>query len=287
MAAVERIRGRIVLLTQLVHHGDEKTGSTPILRTMTIWSEALGKHVRVPFVSGNAIRGMLRRLIFHDLLTRLGLETAETPKLHHALFSGGVLEAVDSSEGEIDIAFRRLVRETVPPIALWGTAVGNQMIPGSLLVEHAFPAARETAHMARTGYFLVDPDDPRFLQPVRTFTEIDFHTRRDDLRAERSEDEQAVQMKVEFEVLIPGTLLMHGFELKYATELEKSCLGHALNLWRELPVLAGKSATGHGRVDFAYEPWYDAAPYLDYVESNKQKILEVLARMQEYLGEVK
>jgi len=68
MEAIQRIRGQIKLLTQLVHHGDEKTGSTPILRTMTIWSEALQKHVRVPFVSGNAIRGMLRRLIMRDLL---------------------------------------------------------------------------------------------------------------------------------------------------------------------------------------------------------------------------
>ena len=279
-----KIRGQIKLLTQLVHHGDEKTGSTPVLRTMTMWSEALQKHVRIPLVSGNAVRGMLRRRLMRDMLDRLGLDEQNTPKLHHALFSGGLLESTEETTGEVDIAFRKLVRDTIPPIGLFGTAIGNQMIQGSLLVEHAVPVARETSFMAEAGIALVEPDDERWKYPVRTFTDIDFHTRRDDLRTERDEDEQAVQMKVEYEVLIPGTLLMHGFELKYATDVEQSCFGHMLNLWNELPVLAGKSATGNGRVAFHYEPWPDASLYLRYVEDHQQEMRDVLGMIAKRLG---
>jgi len=279
-----RIRGQIKLLSQLVHHGDEKTGSTPVLRTITIWSESMQKHVRIPLVSGNAIRGMLRRRLMRDMLDRLGFEQDITPKLHHALFAGGLLESTDETTGEVDIAFRKLVRDTIPPIALFGTAIGNQMIQGCLLVAHGVPVARETAYMAEAGFALVEPDDERWKYPVRTFTDIDFHTRRDDLRTERDEDEQAVQMKVEFEVLIPGTLLMHGFELKYATDIEKSCFGHMLNLWEELPVLAGKSATGYGRVAFQYEPWPDASLYLSYVQEHGKEMRDVLEMIVKRLG---
>jgi len=151
-----------------VHHGDEKTGSTPVLRTMTMWSEALQKHVRIPLVSGNAVRGMLRRRLMRDMLDRLGLDEQNTPKLHHALFSGGLLESTEECTGEVDIAFRKLVRDTIPPIGLFGTAIGNQMIQGSLLVEHAVPVARETSFMAEAGIALVEPDDERWKVSILT-----------------------------------------------------------------------------------------------------------------------
>ena len=48
--------------------------------------------------SGNAIRGILRRLLMRDMCERLNYEV-KSAKMHHALFTGGVLEAPTKPRG--------------------------------------------------------------------------------------------------------------------------------------------------------------------------------------------
>lgn len=253
-----RVTGVIDALSPIVHHGDEKTGSTPILRAMTHWDPESGEHVRLPFLSGNAIRGVLRRLVMADLVDRLGYEVS-SPKLHHALYTGGTLESTDETTGIIDLGFRVWVRETFPPLGLFGTVLGNQMVPSCLRVDHAIPYCREYRS------YLPSIDDPRMQYSVRTFTDFSFATRRDDLRAEREEGEQAIQMLVEFEAFVPGTRFHHGFYLIYPSLLEASCLGHALSLWGEQPFIGGKAGSGYGRIAFHYEPSLDPESYRQYL----------------------
>lgn len=274
---VLRIRGVIDALSPIVHHGDEKTGSTPVLRALTHWDPELGRHVRLPFVSGNAIRGVLRRLVMADLVDRLGYEV-RSPKLHHALYTGGVLESTDETTGTIDLAFRVWVRETFPPLGLFGTVLGNQMVPGCLRVDHALPYCREYRS------YLPPVEDPRLEHGVRTFTDFSFATRRDDLRAEREEDEQATQMLVEFEAFVPGTRFAHGFYLVYPSPLEVSCLGHALALWADQPFIGGKSSSGYGRIAFSYEPQPDPELYLRYVAEQAEKLRDGLDQLESRLG---
>jgi len=266
---VLRIQGWIEALTPIVHHGDEKTGSTPVLRAMTHWDPEQADFVRLPFLSGNAIRGVLRRLVMADLVDRLGY-TVRSPKLHHALYTGGALESTDETTGSIDLGFRNQVREAFPPLGLFGTVVGNQMIPSSLRVDLAVPYCREYRS------YLDGIDDPRLQYSVRTFTDFSFATRRDDLRAEREEDEQAVQMLIEFEAFVPGTRFAHGFYLVYPSDLEVACLGHALALWREQPFIGGKAGSGYGRIAFQYEPELDPEPYRVYLEENRARLVEAL-----------
>lgn len=254
------IDGYLDALSPIQHGGDEKTGSTPVLRSLTFWDPTANAHVRLPFLAGNAIRGMLRRLVMHDLVASLGYAVA-SPKLHHALFTGGSLEGTDESAGKLDLAYRRRVRDLFPPLALFGTVLGNQMIPGCLRVDQAMPLCAEWAWAAPS----TRRDDPRCRHSVRTFTDVAFATRRDDLRAEREKDEQATQMLIEFEAFIAGTRFAHGFTLVYPSALEVSCLGHALALWAEQPFVGGKSGSGYGRVALAYAPVPDPAPYRAYV----------------------
>jgi len=274
------LRGQIEALTPIQHGGDEKTGSVPVLRAIQIWDQRAGQHVRLPFVSGNAIRGMLRRLCMHDLVARLGMDM--TTKLYHALFTGGILESTaGEAGGEIDLALRRVIRDTLPPLALFGTAIGNQIIQSSLKVDHAMPVCSEYADYLEPGHPALN--DPRIRHSVRTFTDVSFATRRDDLRAEREDEEQARQMLIEFEAFVPGTLFVHGFTLVYPGEIEVACLGHVLELWREQPYLAGKSSSGYGRVRFAYEPDLDATPYLDFVAEHRDDMVVVLQTLAERL----
>jgi len=271
---VVRIEGTIEALSPIQHAGDEKTGSTPVLRSITHWDPLQGRHVRLPFVSGNAIRGVLRRLVFRDLLQRIGLADL-APKLHHALFSGGVLESTDETGGIVELELRRRVRAAVPPLGLFGCTVANQMIPGCLRVRHGMPVCAE--------YRAYLPEhlsaDPRAEHSVRTFTDVAFATRRDDLRAERDEDEQAVQMKVDFEAFVPGTLFTHGFALVYPSELEVSCLGHVLGLWAEQPYIGGKAGSGYGEVRLSYDPVPDPAAYLAWCAEEAEAMREALGEI--------
>jgi hypothetical protein len=275
---VLRVAGTLEAVSPIQHGGDEKTGSTPVLRSITHWDPAQGRHVRLPFISGNAIRGVLRRLAFRDLLRRVGIREV-APKLHHALFSGGVLESGDDVEGVIDLELRRHVRDAIPPLGLFGCSVANQMVPGCLRVRHAMPVCAEyRAYLPE-----VLAADPRAQHSVRTFTDVAFATRRDELRQPRSGDEQAVQMKVDFEAFVPGTLFVHGFALIYPSELEISCFGHLLGLWSEQPYIGGKAGSGYGEVRLAYDPLPSPDAYISYCEEQVGTVADVLADLGERL----
>lgn len=279
-----RISGHLDALAPIAHFGDEKTGSTPVLRSIQHWDADAGRFIMLPFFSGNAIRGgCIRRPLFHDLLARVGYVN-ESRKLHHALFTGGLLESTGEKYASLDIQLRRQIRDTIPPIGLLGTAVGNQILDGCLKVDHAMPICREYRHCLSDA----DAQDPRAEHSVHQFTDIAFATRRDDLRAEREDDEQAMQMKIEFQAFTPGTRFVHGFTLVYASPAEASCLAHALDLWAENPYIGGKSGSGYGRVALAYarddgEP-LSSQCYLDYLAQHGQAVRDCLDALAAKLG---
>ena len=92
MSSILRIPGTIVALSPIQHGGDEKTGSTPVLRSLTHCDSAAARHVRLPFFSGNAIRGIMRRLLMRDMCERLGYER-ERCALDVSLFRPAALRA--------------------------------------------------------------------------------------------------------------------------------------------------------------------------------------------------
>lgn len=271
------IEGTVTALTPIFHGGDEKTGSTPVLRTIMVYVDGVGE-VPIPYISGNGIRGKLRRLSIKDFLDMLEYEITNT-KLHHALFSGGVLESTSDTTGIIDLAFRKKVRELMPPVAIFGCALGNQMIQGNLIVEHMWPICEEYKPYLPEEY----QKDPRAERPIRTFTDQSFITRRDDLREERAEDEQAVQMKVDYECFVPGTKFYHRFVLQLPDQLQLSCFGRVLDLFEAMPYVGGRSSSGDGKVMLNYKNKPDASLYLEFVQEKKDDIVKLLKELEEKL----
>ncbi len=259
----------------IFHGGNEKTGSSPILRTIYIWTD--NGEVPIPYLHGNAVRGKLRRILMKDFLERVRFEI-KNKKLYHSLYSGGVLESTDGSVGIIDLTLRKKIVELIPPIALFGAGFGNQLIQGKLVVGHMWPLCQEYA-----PYLPDDISDMRIERPVRIFTDSSFVTRRDDLREERAEDEQAVQMKVDYECFIPGTGFFHEFKLMWPNDVEKACFAHMLDLWKENPIVGGRSASGDGELQLNYELPFDASKYINYVEENKEAIAVFLEALDEGL----
>jgi len=214
---------------------------------------------------------------FFQLLDK-PLKEVENLKVYHLFFGGGKLEGGEKDSGIIDLEIRRKIRSLIPPLAIFGTAVKNQMVPGILKNGHAFPICLETLQFIPEKFHSA----PQAQKSIRTFTDTSFFTRRDDLQGEKEEDEQAIQMKVDYEVFIPGTLFYHWFSLEHPNDLELSTFGHMMKLFQQSPFLGGKSSTGDGEVAFQYQPQLpDDSLYLQFMENSKDQILELLACLEE------
>ena len=266
------VEGIVTALTPIFHGGDEKTGSTPVLRTIMMYNPEYGE-IAMPYYSGNALRGKVRRLLMKDFLDMVEYELTNS-KLYHVFYAGGLLETADATSGVINLELRKKLRDFIPPIALLGCSIGNQIIPGVLIVEHMFPLCQEYK------MYLPEKYQPLAIEPVRIFTDQSFITRRDDLREERVKDEQAIQMKVDYECFIPGTRFYHRFVLQVPTALQISCFGRLIELLYETPYIGGRSAQGDGKVKFEYENVPDSKEYINFVSENKKKIRDFLEELE-------
>lgn len=260
--------------TPIHHGGDEKTGSSPVLRVIQIYDSNSGEFIPIPYLHGNGVRGKLRRAIMKDLIDTIGYNITNK-KLYHSLFSGGVLESTDENTGVVDLTLRHRIVSYLPAVSLFGSAVGNQLIQGKLVVGHLWPICKEYS-----AYLPDDITDKRREMPVRVFTDSSFITRRDDLRAEREESEQAVQMKVDYEVFIPGTAFYHEIIVQYADEIELSCLARVLELWEQYPNIGGRGSSGDGQLKLGYSIDFTSEKYLKFLEEKKEGIIQLLEAME-------
>lgn len=270
-----RFKGNWTALSPIHHGGSEDYGTTKLILALptVIINPLTGKEEidNIPCIHGNAVRGYLRRLLMDDFLTLLDYEL-DSKKVYHFLFTGGLLEALDSKDkGAINLSRKKEIRELIPPISLLGSALGNQMIQGKLKVGMGDIVCSETKH------YIEEYSDYDF--SAYNLKGSDFGTRLDDLKEGKTEeDEQAHQMKYEFETLIRGTKFTHEFILEDCNSVEKACFYRMFQLWEERPYLGGKSGTGYGKVKLDY-PEIDSlsdTDYLDYLHDNREEICALL-----------
>jgi len=266
--------GTLKALAPIHHGGDEKTGSTPLLRTITVYNPDTTRYYEIPYISGNTVQGRLRRLLMADWLALLGVDLTNA-KLYHTLFAGGTLEESEEESGYIDLELRRKIYHLLPPVALFGGTFGNQIISSRLIVGHMFPKCAELEG-------ILYPKNAG-LPPVRSLTAFSFITRRDELQLPRDENEQAVQMKVDYLCFVPGTEFSHQFHICPTTPLLESALGRAIELWKEVPFIGGRSAGGEGALEISYDPLPDSGLYLEFVTQNANAACELLATLEKVI----
>lgn len=263
-ATTKTYPGTIVLKQPLAHGSDEHLGVDTKFRRIKVNHQ--GRPIEVPVLSGNAIRGTLRRIAAADFLRRVGY-TKVSDKLYYALFSGGSLEKGEGAD--IEVGFKRDIRGHLPFISLFGTAIKQQMVPGRLKVGMGVPVAVETQDM--TGR--------QSEQSVFQLLDEIYYTRRDDLE-EKKDQEHKQQMKYTVEVLTPGTELAHHFTLEGANEVEEACFHAIMQQFLYCPTLGGMSAIGHGLVEMRDYGFGDPQPYFDYLEKHQEAIREFLDTVQ-------
>jgi len=260
------IDGIITLQSPLIHGADEKMGVDTKFRRLAYIVD--GAVEWIPTVSGNSIRGVMRRLIANDFIQRLGMDkTGISDKIYYMFFSGGALEKGSIISG-IDVGARREFREKIPFMSIFGGSVGNQIMAGKMIVDNAVPTCKETSINTGIESSLSYWD---LLQEI-------YLTRRDDLE-DKEATKNATQMKYSMECLHTGVRLKHGFTLMNCNDVETACFYQALYLWIQDGYLGGKSSIGMGKFSAEYTNRGDVQLYLDYVEQNKVVLAEYVRKI--------
>jgi len=201
----------------------------------------------VPVVSGNAIRGVVRRAIFRDLFERTGvrdrLKDKRWDKLYAALANGGHLSG---SEKRIDPDGIRNLRTSLPPLSVLGAALYTYMLPGHVTVGIAWPDCAETGHSET---------------PAEDLIEEVALVRHVDVAHQDPKVTGVTAMPMTFEAFSTGTILRSVLQFaSHATPQEVGAIAYGLD---KVMVLGGKGGSGHGRVRIEHD--LDPAPYIEWL----------------------
>ncbi len=274
---IEKIEGRIVAVEPISHIGETRSIDSKFNREKMMISSKAGitKVIEVPVISGNSLRGVLRRRAGYKFLELLGIKKeALAEGLQHALFSGGMLKK-GAEGGVIDTSFISKLRQNVPYLSLFGTVLGQQMIQSKLDVGQLVPISCQTK--GRTG---IDSD-------ISIYSLLDERaaTRRDDMedktKGTQDPDEQKQQMRYTHEVLVAGTEFYHYFTLKSCNELETGAFWSTLVEFSKYPKIGGLGCRGFGMVKLGYTIDIESAQkYEAWVVENKETITKYLKELE-------
>jgi CRISPR type IV-associated protein Csf2 len=282
--------GTMTGLTSISHIGDTHGVNAKLRREKIVQPD--GTVEEVPVISGNSIRGILRdRGMLHMLRTLgYGVEAGEVVTglslaAFYFLFSGGALTKTGSRGLDIDEA--RKWREAIPLVALFGGAMGNQIMPGKVKIGKAIPICAETLHLIPERFVNGN------IQSVWDMCQEEAYTRRDDeknenlrqliapevrglleakaaagrKKAKEGDDVveatgQKQQMRYYVETLAAGTKLFWGVTLDDVTDLEFEAFCVTLAEFSRFPYIGGKSGVGHGKVKVEFDDWIEIDPHI-------------------------
>lgn len=272
-----------------ISHGGKSLGTRTMLRREVVFSPD-GRRVQVPLVSGNHLRGRLRRVGEELLRDTLAYEGEISPAAAHFLRGGGAL-AKTSGEPLSGSRLARL-RELVPHVGVFGGAGGGTIVSGALSVGKVIPHVAETARI--TG---VAADVGVF-----DATQLEAYTRRDEtdqhdftgvvaletdarLVFDESGSPEVVgggQMQFLVETFPAGTVFSTWLTLSRPSDLELAFFVDVLDAYTASGRLGGRVAIGHGLVRTRLVPDHDPQPAADWrtvAVEHRQEILEVLGTL--------
>lgn len=272
-------------MAPLSHGSDQKAGNATLFRRMQVLSDK-GSLLNLPFYAGNAIRGEIRDLLADHFLEYIGVGVDRTnPKIakwfFHIIYSGGGLSADSEASkyfsekigkfGSTRAEEIRKLRDILPFFSVLGGGLGNRILSGRINVSDFRPSCYEWGNGKKKVHELFD-----WL----------YLTRRDDF--EGHEDGENEAMIANTECVKPGVKFHGGIDMsKHISCLEKSALGFGLKLLQEKGYIGADNRRGFGKVKIEYGNCPDAKMYLDFLEKEKQGILEYLKELNVFGKEEK
>jgi CRISPR type IV-associated protein Csf2 len=281
--------GQMTALTSISHIGDTYGINAMLRREKIVQPD--GTVEEIPVISGNAIRGILRDRGMLHMLKVLGYgvneETGEVCGLSlpafYFLFSGGSLTKGGGNGLVVDEA--RRWRNAIPLVALFGGAMGNQIMPGAAKIGKAIPICKETAHLIPERFVT------GLEQSIWDMCQMEAYTRRDDEKNEHlraliapevrglleasaadkrqkrgtpadvaGETGQSQQMRYYVETLAAGTRLYWDVALDDVDTLGFDAFCVTLAEFSRHPYIGGKSGVGHGKIAVQFDNWLEINP---------------------------
>ena len=227
---------RFQVLSPIVHGALDAAGTDTVsaLRRTPVWDRERRRIVRVPCVSGNALRGRVRRELFRDLFRAIGIDRSVEgfDDAYSVGANGGYLKDFDAT---VDPARVREIRAACPPLSVLGSAMISWMLPGRVSVGILWPVTDFTV-----GVGLCSPQDGPPLGEVES--EI-HHARLPD----RTVGDGAKPMPHGAEMLVPGVPLESLVRFAPETpQVEMQAFWHGLSL---VDSVGGKLGSGMGRIE--------------------------------------
>lgn len=227
---------------------------------------------RVPVVSGNALRGIMRRNIMREALSQSGV-TRELfdealpgkagrawDRLYAAMCQGGTIEEM---ERVVSPECIRALRAAIPPLSLFGSALYSSLLAGMMSVGFAYPICAETVAAGLVSNIgnaaLVSSEE------LVSDTGLVRHVDREQADTQVS---GVGPMPYTVEVLQIGVKLQARIRVQpHATEIELACLAHAI---KSLVAIGGKTSVGFGTVAVHTDPEMDDSLYIEWL-AQKEK----------------
>ena len=194
----------------------------------------------IPAISGNAMRGAMRRLLTRELFDALCFRH---DKLYLALANGGALEKT------LDQYIRpekvRQTRELMPILSAFGSALYTYMLPGVLCMSFALLQCAELGTGDKLSSELV--------------ADVGMVRHLDRTEADMSDVKPMPYMT---ETVITGARFTGEYMfLPSATDMDRATVAHGLNLLRRI---GGKTGSGFGFIEM--DEHFDDSNYLAYLE---------------------
>lgn len=309
--------GVATAISSIIHNGGEQNGIATMLRREK-FVQPDGSVEKVPIISGNSIRGILRDVGMYDMLQKVGYgvnkDSGEVTGLplsaFYFLFSGGALSSTGESGINVD-KFRKM-KELVPLIGIFGGAIGNAIMPGKVKIGKLVPICKETLHLLPTKYRNENAES------IWEYCQTEMYTRKDDEKNDKvrgmidtdvrnllsggtakvdiTKSSTAQQMMYRVESLAAGTQFYWKIVLEDATDIEFESFINALLVFSKAPYLGGRSAVGHGEISIKMDNWIEIdsranldgkevdlplmKKYFNHLENNKDEICSMLNEMK-------
>jgi hypothetical protein len=220
----------------------------------------------IPAISGNALRGLSRRIVFRELFSRQNL-TRESldgfDRLYAALANGGHLEASDQNANPDTM---RALRDCIP-LSVFGAALFKMMLEGRLSVGWAWPRCQERGTGDRAAESLISETT---------------QTRHVDREEHEPKETGVTPMPVTYETFNVGTVFdSEWLFMSEPTDLEIGCAVWAAS---QIVHVGGKAAAGMGRVgvvhdgDTALAQAFDAWMNTDEAAESVLAVLPIVAK---------
>lgn len=253
-------------LTSIVH-GGESLGTVRYLRRERFLL-ADGTFEDIPVLSGNMLRGMLRRTaadLWWEEVGRPALPMA----VAHAIWSGGAM--AKSTTDPLTAAKLQEVRLACPVVGLFGAAGGGRVVDGTVQVGKAIPVCAETVHVRPEG-----PMGPS----IWDLTQIEYFSKVPHVSG--AGDGEFTPMRFGVESFVAGSQFTWTVGSQWASPTENALLAEALAVFASDGQVGGMGASGMGRVrvDLVAPAGIETLPdWRAYLVRDEMALLKTLARL--------